>query len=174
MKLPSMTPTTETKKMFEFSPVILVITRDEIASKDTSSALNVLSHCIASADLARDMHGKLDICFSGYDDDSREVFEIEEIRDFVQLLDLEFPYWLYFMDRSAEGLYAVTMCFLPPFLTKEARENIYPERLASLLTSRWFPAMNYLCANTGFSEKQIDDLTDEIMTYYFKGYESVS
>ena len=64
---------------------------------------------------------KLDVAFHGYDHDVRELFEIPEIRDYVELLDSQFPYWLFFLTKSGFGLECITLCKMPPDLTEEAR-----------------------------------------------------
>jgi hypothetical protein len=58
---------------------------------------------------------------------------------------------------------------LPPFLTEEGRAQVFPERINELLTRRWFPAMNQICQYVGFSNHQIDQLTDRTMTYITQG-----
>ena len=99
----------------------------------------------------------------------KELFEIPEVREFVYALDEQFPYWLFFLDKSALGLQCLAHCFLPPFLTAEARQRIHREQLAELLSKRWFPAMNQVCEWVGFSEAQIETLTNRSVDYLFNG-----
>jgi hypothetical protein len=112
---------------------------------------------------------KLDIAFHGYDHDTRELFEIPEVREYVSLLDDQFPYWLFFMRKNGLGLQAITYCLMPPYLNKVGRETVLPERLNELLSNRWFPAMNHICVAVGFSEGQIETLTNKVVDYIFNG-----
>ena len=91
------------------------------------------------------------------------------MREFVYALDEHFPYWLFFLDKKALGLQCLAYCFLPPFLTREAKQRILPERLNDLLTKRWFPAMNQMCEAVGFSEEQIEALSDRSVQYLLGG-----
>lgn len=151
-----------------FSPVI-VVSRSEVEARDPSSVLDALRALIASPDAARQYCESVDIAFQGYDTVREELFEIPEVREFVHALDEQFPYWLFFLDKSALGLQCVAHCFLPPFLTAEARQRIHREQLADLLSNRWFPAMNQICEWVGFSEEQIERLSNRSVDYLFCG-----
>ena len=61
------------------------------------------------------------------------------------------------------------LCFMPPYLTEAARKTVLPQRLDERLSKRWFPAMNQICEAVGFSEQQIDNLTDEVVDYFIDG-----
>lgn len=151
-----------------FSPII-VVSREEVISKDTSSALEALRALVVSPEAALQYFEAVDIAFHGYNDWREELFEIQEVREFVYALDKQFPYWLFFLDKKALGLQCIAYCFLPPFLTQEAKQRIFPERLNKLLTTRWFPAMNHVCEAVGFSEEQIEELTDRSVRYLLGG-----
>jgi hypothetical protein len=58
---------------------------------------------------------------------------------------------------------------LPPFLTDEAKETIFPERIDRYLMNRGFPAMNHICQYTGGSEDEIVEMTDRAVRYIFNG-----
>lgn len=151
-----------------YSPVI-VISKSEVDSQDTSSVFEALRALIASPDAANQHFESVDIAFHGYNETSEELFEIQEVREFVYALDEQFPYWLFFMDKSALGLQCIAYCFLPPHLTAEAKQRIHPERLNDLLTRRWFPAMNHICEWASFSEEHIELLTERSVKYLLDG-----
>ena len=73
----------------------IVITRNEVVTKDTSSALNALRVLISSPKAARQYFESVDIAFHGYNETREELFEISEVREFVYALDEQFPYWLF-------------------------------------------------------------------------------
>ncbi len=91
------------------------------------------------------------------------------VRSFVSKLDEKFPYWLFFLSKHHLGLQCVLLCFLPPFLTETARAGVFPERIGELLTRHWFPAMNHICDYAGFSEQEVDALTDRVVDYINHG-----
>ena len=150
-------------------PLVLVISRAEVEAMDTSAALGVLKKLTESPDTAREFVERVDISFHGYDHTRQELFEIPEVRNFVYQLDGQFPFWLYFLSKRHLGLQCLLFCFLPPFLTEDARSRIFPERINQLLTNRWFPAMNHICEYVGFSERQIERLTEHALAYITTG-----
>jgi hypothetical protein len=135
-------------------PLVVVISKAEVEAIDTSEALGVLKKLTVSPDTARKFVERVDISFHGYDHTPQELFEIPEVRNFVYQLDEQFPFWLFFLSKRHLGLQCLLLCFLPPFLTEDARSRIFPERIRQLLTNRWFPAMNQMCEYVGFSEMQ--------------------
>lgn len=151
-----------------FSPII-IISRAEVTTKDVTSVVEALRALIASQNTALQYFESVDLAFHGYNETSEELFEMEEVREFVYALDEQFPFWLFFLDKAALGLQCIAYCFLPPFLTAEAKQRIYPERLNDLLTKRWFPAMNQICEWVGFNEDQIEILTDRSVQYLLGG-----
>lgn len=153
----------------EFGPVIIMISREEIERGDIEAPLSTLRRFIADAETAREMFERVDIAFHGYNDDAREVFEILEVRDYVRRLDDAFPFWLYFLTKQGLGLQAITLCLMPAYLTEEGKAAVFPERLESLMNKRWWPAMNQLCEATAFTEPEIEELTERVISYITEG-----
>jgi len=150
-------------------PIVIVIARDEVESQDISRALSMLKALLSTPETAKEHFEKIDIAFHGYDDDTRELFEIPEVRNFVFKLDEAFPYWFYFLSKNDLGLQALVLCFMPPYLTEEAKAQIFPERLQPLLLERWFPAMNQVCEFVEMPEEEIERLTNRVMSYIANG-----
>ena len=86
-----------------FSPVI-VVSREEIQSQDTSSVLLALQSLITSPERASQWFEQIDIAFDGFNETTLELFEIDSVREFVTKLDDEFPFWLFFLSKSGTGL----------------------------------------------------------------------
>jgi hypothetical protein len=150
-------------------PLVVVISRAEVEAGDISSVIDVLQTLIQSPDQVRAFRERVDIAFRGYDHDRRELFEISEVRNFVYQLDEQFPFWLFFLSKHHFGLQCLFLCFLPPFLTDEARARIFSERINGLLLNRWLPAMNHICKYVGVSENEVEPLTDRVMKYITRG-----
>ena len=150
----------------------MVISQRDMDFGDRSTTLAALMTYIATPEQARANLEGLDIAFDGYDHDGREIFEIPEVRDLVSRLDAEFPFWLFFMNKRLLGLQAITLCLMPPYLMPDARKKIFPEVLGDLLTKRWLPAMNQVCAYCDFTDDEISDLTDRSLNYMRFGPET--
>lgn len=160
------------KELFDFlgvDPLIIVIGKSEVEHLDTSAAMSVLSKLYESPQTARAFLERVDIAFHGYDQNPHELFEIAAVREFVYALDKQFPYWLYFLSKHWLGLQCIVYCFLPPFLTAEARGVVFPSQINDLLTRRWFPAMADMCELTGFSNEQVEELVNRAVQYITEG-----
>lgn len=152
-----------------YDPLVIVISRAEVESHDTSVAMSVLNQLCTSPQVARGHLERVEIAFHGYDHQADELFEIPAVRQYVQELDNQFPYWLYFLSKRHLGLQCLLYCFLPPFLKEEARNRIFPERINQLLTERWYPAMAQMCQLTGLSDEQVEQLVDRALQYITEG-----
>ncbi|HJQ79619.1 MAG TPA: hypothetical protein VJ828_06670 [Lacipirellulaceae bacterium] len=73
------------------------------------------------------------------------------------------------MSRAFDGLQCVALCFLPHFLTDEAKAEIFPRRLGNLLERRWVPALNYICGIAGFTEAETDSFLLTALEYFQGG-----
>lgn len=150
-------------------PIAVIISRAEVEAGDIEHVLSTLRRFTLTPETARASFERVDIAFHGFDQDTRELYEIPEVRSFVYQLDEQFPFWLFFLSKRHLGLQCLLLCFLPPYLTEQARSRIFPERINQLLSSRWFPAMNQLCEYAGFSERQVKQLTDRVVNYISDG-----
>jgi hypothetical protein len=153
----------------DIGPLVIVISREEVERQDLSGPLSVLKSLLKSRESIRGNMTNVDIAFSGYDSTSRELFEISQVRDYVQSLDAQFCYWLYFLSRSFMGLQCLALCFLPPHLTEEARQRIHMQKLTELIERRWGPAMYKLCSAAGHSEAEADELMASAAVYFTSG-----
>ena len=150
-------------------PFVIVVSKEEVLARDIQPALALLKRLLESPEIARKYKENVDIAFHGYDDTTWELFEIEPVREYVNLLDNEFPFWLYFLSKEYLGLQCIIHCFLPPFLTDEGKRKIFPERIGKYLMNRGFPAMNHICQYAGCSEDEIEELTERAMQYIETG-----
>ena len=64
-------------------PLIVVISKEEVLSRDCSQVLDLLSALIESPNVARNWRERVDIAVDGYNSSGLELFEIEEVRDFI-------------------------------------------------------------------------------------------
>lgn len=157
------------KEQLESTLTNLVISREEVETQDIEPALSFLKRFLVSPDIAKGCMEKINISFDGYNQHRSELFEIDQVRDYVYELDRKFPFWLYFLTKLTSGLQSIMLCFLPPFLTEEARAEIHPQRLGNLLVKRWIPAMNQVSEYAGLTEKEIEELTDRMELYITDG-----
>ncbi len=62
----------------------LFISKKVIEANDYSFVLNIFDHVLNVPALVRKFKNQVSIGFDGYDDDPKEVFEFNEIRNYIQ------------------------------------------------------------------------------------------
>jgi hypothetical protein len=87
----------------KYGMMILSISRKEIESFDH---INVLRFLESVKTKAKQYESKFNILVTGFDDDGRELYEIEELRHYFDFLDRCFPYWFYFLIKTLPPKYS--------------------------------------------------------------------
>jgi hypothetical protein len=134
-----------------------------------AAAVQTLRKLTETPESARSYKENVEISFHGYDGTTQELFEIPDVRNYVHRLDDQFPFWLYFLNKKSSSLQGLLLCFLPPFLTDSTKQRILPERIDSLLTKRWIPALNHISAFAGIDPKEDQAITERTIQYTLKG-----
>lgn len=89
-------------KMLRQSEVIFYsLDAEDVATVELKNPRDFFDRLRSTRELASDCQGKVEIFFSGYDHDSRELFEIPEVRAYVEKLD-GVLHDLFFFARTAQ------------------------------------------------------------------------
>lgn len=86
-----------------YEMIVVSISRTEIDSFDHITILNTLHSCKENA---KKFESRLNFLITGYDNDERELHEIEEVRIYFDFLDRCFPYWFYFLIKTLPPEYS--------------------------------------------------------------------
>lgn len=76
---------------------LFIIDRDEVEQLDTARIRDFFDHLRSTKELAFNCMGTIELSISGYDDDLRELFEIEEVVEFYKNLNSVIPELLFFL-----------------------------------------------------------------------------
>ena len=77
--------------------IIFEIPLDDIVKKDIQRVVNALAVLMQTKKSVEEARQSIKFIFSGYDDDPRELCEIEEVRNYAKELDYYWPYHFYFL-----------------------------------------------------------------------------
>ncbi|MBV6475224.1 MAG: hypothetical protein MOGDAGHF_00741 [Rhodocyclaceae bacterium] len=91
-------------------PVILVLPRPQIEAGDTDEALGLLQKLVSDPEAMLSCCGRVSLVIDGYNDDPRELFEIAEVRAFIQALDARWPYWYFFLSQADDSIKLLESC----------------------------------------------------------------
>lgn len=144
------------------------ISKNEVMSGNFSAPIEILNQLLSDQNVAKHFMERVDIFFSGYDGHRNELWEIQEVRTYIQNLDNLFPFWFFFLSKKGGGLYVIVKCHLLPFLKPEAENQYNVPKLQDYMQKRGFPAMNKVCGFVGMNELEIDKLTDRTLDYFIK------
>lgn len=90
--------------------MIIQITKDEVLSNDVSRLQDFFRMFEAAPDVLPDIRNKLTLAVHGYDDDTREVYEIPEVRAWFAKAEDAVLGWSYYLDL--ESRYSTLKVFL--------------------------------------------------------------
>jgi hypothetical protein len=88
------------EEMIESGLIFIAIDRTEIEEENYEGIKLLLKWLIASDEMIVKCRNKLMITVFGYDDDSRELFQIESVRNWMKSVLPIFKYWGYFLSME--------------------------------------------------------------------------
>jgi hypothetical protein len=101
------------KQLKDAAWILLILHRKEdVGRQDMTFPRLLFDRMLVSRELAAACQGKVEISFSGYENDRRELFEIPEVRKYVEALERALPE-LFFFHRTEQptfGLQAIALC----------------------------------------------------------------
>ena len=83
--------------LMESDYIHYVVDKDDIQDMDIKSPREFFDRLRSTKELAVSSQGNVEISFFGYDVDSRELFEIDEVRKYIKKLELNLPELLFFV-----------------------------------------------------------------------------
>lgn len=100
------------KMIVESSIIIYSLGKDDILEQNTSSPREFYDRLLTTKELAHECQGKVEFSFSGYDDDPRELYEIEEVRQYIAILSPKLPELFFFIstEKPAGTLITFSLC----------------------------------------------------------------
>jgi len=107
---------TLTKLLKQADRILYAIDRSDIESGSIEGVCNFFDRLQANLALCAAVQGKVDVSVSGYDYDSRELWEIADVRSWFALAFPKVKYWFYFLtpSRTSAGLKLLFVCLSDP------------------------------------------------------------
>ena len=89
-----------TKLMRNAGKILYSIDRTDVESGNVEYIADFFERLQVNLDVCQKLQGKVEIGFSGYDLDKRELYEIPEVKNWFALADAKVKYWFYFMSTE--------------------------------------------------------------------------
>jgi hypothetical protein len=143
-------------------PVVLMISRREVEASDVLPAVSRLHTLLSTSEAIWHYRGQITLVVDGYSDDSRELVDIAEVRDFLRALDQRWPYWAFFFNQVDDSIKLFVSCLCGFFYPGGGLVEIDRERLGQFLT-RGFAAMRSLFNDHGFPEDEMEAMSNGVI-----------
>lgn len=142
----------------------VVVERSEVEALDISRPAALLSRVLADRNAVERYRGCVDLAFLGYSDDSRELYEIAEVRSFCSKLDEAFPYWFYFLSPDGVALGVVACCLCSVTQVRTGVVSFGPD-LVDFMTLH-YGALSWLVDNYALDEKHNVEISRRVAEYF--------
>lgn len=142
----------------------IVVDRKDVERCDIGSTLLILNRLLQGREVIRRFRNRVDLAFNGYDQDRRELHEIEEVRRFAAELDKKFPFWFYFLSLNRDTLFVLLLCLCRYFKNQNNPMNLDKDETERFLVEH-FEAVNWLFQTYDLDEDDKERLTDQVMAY---------
>jgi len=147
--------------------ISFIIPRYQIEARNIDFARSFFISICDDSDKLLSFQGRISLGFEGYDDDPRELFEIEEVRTYIKHLTTVFPYWLYFINRVDSNLKILLLSLCRYTKKAPGLAKIHSQDSASML-SFLFKSLNKFCKDLKIPENVNKQITEEVVSYFQK------
>ena len=144
--------------------LVLMASRAEVEARDITYAKASLDRLLKAENAVR-IKGRLIFGINGYDDDPRDLWEIDDVRLWMQRLDEQFPYWFYFMDLGPQTTMPLIVFSLCKYEKIPGGKRIPPEELERFIASHMAP-MHRLSTSLSEPQEAIVDRAHELGAYF--------
>lgn len=143
-------------------PILMMFSRRQVEDGDVAEPLGFLRALTADRYIALEFCGRISLAIDGYNDDPRELFEVPEVRAYLQRLDQEWPYWFFFLSQADESIKFLESCLSDTIEVIPGVTSIDLRQMDHAL-ARHFGAMNQLCEDLGVSDEKANEIADGII-----------
>ena len=134
-------------KKNKLKPLAVIIDRNDIEKFQFNDVAIFLAQILSTREIALSYIQKIHFCIHGYNEDDRELYEIDDVVKYISELNRIFPYWLFYQDASAEWTKVLIGCLAKErVVMKDGLKQLIIDRSKlKRLATLWFDKLNELC-----------------------------
>lgn len=136
-------------------PVILMISRRQVEEHDVASVVAGLKLFTATREDAWRYRGQMSLVVDGYGEDERELVDIEQVRVFLCAMELQWPYWAFFLNQVDDSLKILGSCVCGVSFPGGGAVEIDRRALLQFL-QRGLDGLNMLFDKHDFAEQELE------------------
>lgn len=143
----------------------IAIDKEDIENNNIGKYLDMLDPLYPNIPLANKFCEKVSLFIDGYDNDSRELWEIPEVRKFAKSLNEKFHYWFYFLDKNTSSLMWITLAL---FGTGKGKANGYEidNKAFNDFLHKQMVYLNEVCLCSNGTKDKVEQLMNNVYRYY--------
>lgn len=143
----------------------IVIDREDVEVLNVKKYVDMLSTLYPDRTLTKKFCERVALFITGYDNDSRELWQIPEVKRFTKELDKGFHYWFYFLDKNNGTLLWITLALYGIGKSSKDKYKIDNAGFSDFL-HRQFVYLNEVCMFSNGTEEEIEEITNRVCKYY--------
>ena len=148
--------------------IVLQISQSGIQDCDTSEYVTMLHGATDTLESFEEGFQKYIFLISGYDDDTRELYQIPEVVKFIKDLNSKLPFWLYFVNTTDKRFFSwMIACLCQAMILDQDEETIYADFNADVyndLIEYQFSNIVKLISGLGMGEPIQEKVQKELST----------
>ncbi len=148
-----------------FDNIVFFIPKEIIEKKDYSFVLSKMDELSKDEFSIRKFKNAISLGFDGYDSDQREVYEIIEIRSYINQVTNEFPYWFYFFNLNDHSLWIIMLALCRYEKSGPGKAEINKVDFGRMMAFL-FNKLNSFYLEHGLAESELDILSKQIGDYF--------
>jgi hypothetical protein len=155
-----------------FDKIVFEFSKREVLQRDYERFLSMFRfQSLPKGEKLKAWQGRLVLCVTGFEEDSREFYDIPEVRNFFFTLHQTWPFSLFFCDLTHDSLKLITLCCLEKVSTvkvdgsDKVRATYDVAELMGLFPLDLF-ALNLVAERAGLSEQEIFERTRAVFEYW--------
>jgi hypothetical protein len=163
-------PTPSNAAVDEQAPFMhIVVRRSDVESCMIEPTLKPLQLLNSDPETSLRFQNNVTLSFQGYDQDSRELFQIEEVRKFVERLNATWYFWFFFMTKDVDisPLAAITLSLCRYKRSRAGRSRPVVAD-AKRLFKYHFTALRYVCKTCNLSDEQTESAVQDVIDYFMR------
>lgn len=156
--------------------ILFTIPKEEILEMKFDFITDALERIQNTPELILHLKSRVDLSFNDYENDSRELFEIQEVKKWIVELFKKsncFPY-LFALDKASGFLKLAFFAHIPFFEKSIVNGRFkleYETELSAKFIETLFEMLNEYCQEKGLSHETNVEITEKIIKYFIHGEE---
>ncbi|MBL0139237.1 MAG: chlororespiratory reduction 6 domain-containing protein [Bacteroidetes bacterium] len=161
------------EKLMDFTEFLIIeISKQEIESNDFQPVFRTLNRLLEDKETILYFFERVEISVGGYENDPRELWEIPEVKKFIEELDTQFPYWFYFLTKYGAGLKMIAFCCSNLIKLTATKVWLDPDSLDKFFIKH-FGAVNMLAYKINMTERENAELSKKITDYFSHNFKRI-